>query len=64
MLARNSLRRRISFAYLLLTLCSTIFFVLIGAVAVEGIEERLVDTRLMEVALWASPRKASGAISA
>ncbi|UUZ56219.1 hypothetical protein LP419_13710 [Massilia sp. H-1] len=60
MKARDSLRRRISVAYLLFTLGSTAFFATICAIAVEGIEMRLVDARLKEVAIWASPRQASG----
>lgn len=60
MKARNSLRRRILVAYLLFGLGSTVFFAISGAIAVEGIEDRLVDDRLKEVALWASPRQASG----
>jgi signal transduction histidine kinase len=57
---RNSLRRRISVAYLVFTLGSTAFFAITCAIAVEGIEDRLVDARLKEVAIWASPREASG----
>ena len=57
---RDSLRRRIAVAYLLFALCSTSLFALIAAVAVEGIEEHLVDNRLTEVAQWASPRVAGG----
>lgn len=57
---RNSLRRRIAVVYLLFTLGSSIFFAITGAVAVEGIEDRLVDARLWEVATWASPRQAAG----
>jgi signal transduction histidine kinase len=60
MKARNSLRRRISVAYLVFTLGSTVFFAVTCAIAVEGIEDRLVDARLKEVAVWASPRQASG----
>ncbi|SHH30555.1 HAMP domain-containing sensor histidine kinase [Massilia sp. CF038] len=60
MKASKSLRRRISMAYLIFTLGSTIFFAVTCAIAVEGIEERLVDARLEEVAKWASPRQASG----
>lgn len=56
----SSLQRRIVVAYLLLALGSCVFFVLIAAVAVEGIEKRLVDERLMSVASWASPRHAAG----
>lgn len=56
----SSLRRRIVVAYLLFALGSCVFFVLIAAVAVEGIEVRLVDERLISVASWASPRNAAG----
>ncbi len=56
----SSLQRRIVAAYLLFALGSCVFFVLIAAVAVEGIEVRLVDDRLMNVASWASPRNAAG----
>ncbi len=57
---RDSLRRRISVAYLLFALGSTIFFAIMAALAVEGIEGQLVDQRLMGVAAWASPRHAGG----
>lgn len=57
---RDSLRRRIAVAYLLFALCSTLFFAIIAAVAVEGIGNYLVDNRLEQVALWASPRAISG----
>ncbi len=60
MKAHDSLRRRIAVVYLLFTLGSSIFFAITGAIAVEGIEDRLVDARLREVAIWASPRQASG----
>jgi signal transduction histidine kinase len=60
MRARNSLRRRIGVALLLFAVVVTLFFAIIAAVAVEGIEEHLVDNRLEEVATWASPRFASG----
>lgn len=56
----SSLQRRIVVAYLLLALGSCVFFALLAAVAVEGIEQRLVDERLMSVASWASPRHAAG----
>jgi signal transduction histidine kinase len=56
----SSLQRRIVFAYLLLALGSCVFFVLIAAVAVEGIEVHLVDNRLMSVASWAVPRHSAG----
>jgi signal transduction histidine kinase len=60
MKARKSLRRRIAFAYLMFAFGSIVFFAVIAALAVEGIEEHLVDNRLEEVALWASPRAAGG----
>ncbi|HWH48774.1 MAG TPA: HAMP domain-containing sensor histidine kinase [Burkholderiales bacterium] len=56
----SSLQRRIVFAYLLLALGSCVFFALIAAVAVEGIEQHLVDNRLISVASWAVPRYAAG----
>jgi hypothetical protein len=54
----DSLRRRISVAYLLFAFVVSLFFAVIAAVAVEGIEVRLVDERLEEVAQWAGPRYA------
>ena len=56
----KSLKRRIIIAYLLFALVASIFFAIIAALAVEGIEVRLVDERLKEVAAWASPRHAAG----
>lgn len=56
----KSLRRRIVVAYLLFALAASLFFAIIAAIAVEGIEVRLVDERLKEVAAWASPRHAAG----
>ncbi|MFP5391759.1 MAG: sensor histidine kinase [Gammaproteobacteria bacterium] len=56
----RSLRRRISIAFLLFALGSTLFFATMAVVAVEGIEEHLVDQRLQDVAEWASPRHAGG----
>jgi signal transduction histidine kinase len=56
----KSLKRRIIVAYLLFALVASIFFAIIAAIAVEGIEVRLVDERLKEVAAWASPRHAAG----
>ena len=55
-----SLQRRIVIAYLLLALGGCLFFGVLAAVAVEGIEEYLVDDRLESVAAWASPRQAAG----
>lgn len=57
---RHSLRRKIAVAYLLFAFGSSLFFAVIAAVAVEGIEVHLVDNRLEEVAAWASPRHAGG----
>ncbi len=56
----NSLRRRITVAYLTFATVSSVFFAVIAALAVEGIEVRLVDERLEEVAAWAGPRHAGG----
>lgn len=56
----KSLKRRIIVAYLLFALVASIFFAIIAAIAVEGIEVRLVDERLKDVAAWASPRHAAG----
>lgn len=60
MLVRDSLRRRIAVAFMLFACVSTLFFAITAAFAVEGIEQHLVDDRLEEVAMWASPRYASG----
>lgn len=57
---RDSLRWRIAVAYLLFALGSTLFFSVTAAIAVEGIEDYLVDRRLEEVAQWALPRAAGG----
>src|SRR4051812_4217932 len=56
----KSLRRRIVVAYLAFAAAGILFFAGIAAVAVEGIEVKLVDERLQEVAAWASPRHAGG----
>lgn len=55
----KSLGRRIVNAYLLFALGCCLFFAIIAAVVVEGIEIRMVDERLREVAAWASPRHAA-----
>ena len=60
MTPRDSLRRRIAVAYLLFALGSSLFLAAIAIVAVEGIEEHLVDNRLAEAADWAIPRHAAG----
>lgn len=56
----DSMRRRITLAYLTFAIVSSVFFAVIAALAVEGIEVRLVDERLEEVAAWAGPRYAGG----
>lgn len=56
----SSLKRRIIVAYLLFAVAASIFFAIMAGIAVEGIEVRLVDERLKEVAAWASPRRAAG----
>ncbi|KQV83678.1 histidine kinase [Massilia sp. Root351] len=58
MTAAHSLRRHIVVAYTLYSFGFVLFFALIAAFAVEGIEEHLVDNRLREVAEWAAPRQA------
>lgn len=58
MTASDSLRRHIVVAYTLYSFGFVLFFALIAAFAVEGIEEHLVDNRLREVAEWAAPRQA------
>lgn len=60
MTPHKSLRRRIAVAFMLFGCMATLLFAITAAVAVEGIEEHLVDDRLDEVAMWASPRHASG----
>ena len=54
MRAGDSLRRRIPAAFLTFGAGSSLLFAIIAAVAVEGIEVRLVDQRLTEVAAWAA----------
>lgn len=56
----ESLRRRIVTAYTWYAFGFVLFFALITAFAVEGIEEHLVDNRMREVAAWAAPRQAAG----
>ncbi len=55
----DSLHRIIVIAFLRLAFGGCIFFGALAAVAVEGIEEYLVDDRLASVAAWASPRHAA-----
>jgi signal transduction histidine kinase len=56
----DSLRRRIVVAFVSFGIVLSLFFALIAAVAVEGVEVHLVDNRLTEVAKWALPRQAAG----
>lgn len=56
----ESLGREIIRAYLLFTAACCLLFIIVGTVVVEGIEVRLVDDRLKEVAAWAAPRYAGG----
>ncbi len=55
-----SLQWRITVAYLMLAITACVIFTVIAALAVEGIEDRLVDQRLKSVAAWASPRHFAG----
>jgi len=52
----ESLRRRIIVAYMTFAVAVSLVFAVVAALAVEGIEVRLVDERLEEIATWASPR--------
>ncbi|NHZ83814.1 HAMP domain-containing protein [Massilia sp. CCM 8695] len=54
----HSLGRRIVRAYLLFSLGTCILFAIAAVIVVEGIESRLVDERLKDIAAWASPRHA------
>ena len=56
----KSLKRQIVGAYILFTLTCFLFFSIVGTILVEGIEAKLVDDRLEDVANWAVPRHASG----
>ena len=56
----ESLRRRIVVVFVSFGVVLSLFFAVIAAVAVEGIEVHLVDNRLAEVAQWALPRQAAG----
>ncbi len=55
----KSLHQRIVSAFVQLALGSCVFFGVLAALAVEGIEVYLVDERLANVASWASPRHAA-----
>lgn len=57
---RESLQRRVTVSFLMLAIAACVLFAIIAAVAVEGIEDRLVDQRLQSVATWASPRHIAG----
>ncbi|WP_308925916.1 HAMP domain-containing sensor histidine kinase [Janthinobacterium sp. J1-1] len=56
----KSIGRQIIGAYLLFTAACCLLFITIGAFVIEGIEVRLVDDRLKEVAAWAAPRYVGG----
>jgi signal transduction histidine kinase len=56
----RTLQLRITVAYLLFAFAACLLFAVIAAVAVEGIEVKLVDERLASVAAWASPRHVAG----
>lgn len=56
----DSLRRRIVVAYMAFAVAVSAVFSVIAALAVEGIEGKLVDERLKNVAEWAAPRHAGG----
>jgi signal transduction histidine kinase len=56
----SSLRRSIVVAYLLFALAICAFFGIVAAVAIEGMEDLLVDEHLRSIAAWASPRHANG----
>jgi len=56
----DSLKRRIVVALVLFGLCASVFFAVVAAIAVEGIEVELVDRRLEAAASWAAPRQAAG----
>lgn len=56
----STLRRRIVTAYLFFALSICTFFGIVAAVAIEGVEDLLVDEHLRSVAAWASPRHAAG----
>jgi signal transduction histidine kinase len=51
-----SLGSRIAKAYLWFALGCSLFFAIVAAIVVEGIEVKMVDERLKDVAAWAAPR--------
>jgi len=56
----DSLTRPIVGAFILFGIALSLFFAVLAAVVVEGIEVHLVDERLAEVEKWARPRAAAG----
>ena len=60
MRAADSLSRRIVAAFILFGIVLSLFFAVLAALAVEGIEVYLVDNRLADVEKWALPRRAAG----
>ena len=60
MRAADSLQRRILVAFLLFGIGASVFFAVVAALAVEGIEVELVDKRLEAAVAWAAPRQAAG----
>lgn len=60
MRAADSLSRRIVAAFILFGVVLSLFFAVLAALAVEGIEVYLVDNRLADVEKWALPRRAAG----
>lgn len=56
----DSLRRRIVVAFLLFGIGASVFFAIVAALAIEGIEVQLVDKRLEAAVAWAAPRQAAG----
>ncbi|MEW7849745.1 HAMP domain-containing sensor histidine kinase [Massilia aurea] len=60
MRAASSLSRPIVGAFILFGVVLSLFFAVLAALVVEGIEVHLVDERLAEVEKWARPRAAAG----
>lgn len=56
----DSLSRRIVAVFILFGVVLSVFFAVLAALAVEGIEVYLVDNRLADVEEWALPRRAAG----
>lgn len=55
----DSLRRKIIVAYLLFALSICAFVGVVSTIAIEGMEDLLVDEHLRSIAAWASPRHAA-----